>query len=834
MKNAYVKNLIRTITKSMTRFLAILSIIALGVGFFAGLRVTKPSMVKTGNDYIKETNMYDFKIISTQGFEDKDIDKMLDLDQVISADGVYYEDFIYINSSDKEEVLKAISITDNVNKVHLVEGRMPEAEDECLVDAYHFKKGMIGKEISINDKNSDATRKCFKYNAYKVVGSAFTPVYMNNERGTTPIGSGRVGGFVFIPKDGFSYEAYKEAYVTCQDSYDIYTDEYDDFIADIKDDLNEKIQVIADERYRELLGNYVDFVEGEYAPFYKFVLGGLTGNNVDKPKVYVLGRNTNTGYLCFNNDASIVQSVAKVFPAFFFLIAALVCSTTMTRMVDEERNQIGTMRALGYSIFAIMWKYIFYSGLAAILGCLGGYIVGTHMFPFVIWKAYGLLYGFTDIKYDTSFGLLLVCLIVSLLCSVGTTYFACINELKCMPSELIRPKAPQAGKRILLERIPFIWKRLKFLYKVTARNIFRFKKRMLMMVIGIAGCMALVLTGLGVGDSVSNIADFQYEDIEVHDMEITFDCPVADENMNETEGLLGECFDKQMSLYKTSVEFEADNTTKTSYLIAADGEMLEDYMNFHIVDGEEGYPGYGDAMISNKMAAMAGLKVGDEIEVGYGDNEKATFVVSSIYENYVWHYIFINPHTYEESFGKEYEPNTTFVNLKENADPYEAAMLLDELSNKLNVLIVQETQDRIGNMMSVMDAVVWLVIACAGALAFIVLFNLSNINITERVREIATIKVLGFYPGETGAYVFRENLILTIMGIIAGIPLGMWLHSFVMSQINIDMIAFKVAILPQSYVIGVLAVIGFFVLVDLVMRRKIDAINMAESLKSIE
>jgi putative ABC transport system permease protein len=356
---------------------------------------------------------------------------------------------------------------------------------------------------------------------------------------------------------------------------------------------------------------------------------------------------------------------------------------------------------------------------------------------------------------------------------------------------------------------------------------------MFMMLVGIAGCTALVMTGLGIGDSVSNIADFQYDDIDVHDMELTFsgDASNIEEKVSKA---MGDDLAEMTSFYKTSVEYVKDDSAKAVYLEAVDGDEISKYENFNILKGSESYPEPGEVMISEKLADMSGIEAGDDIVFSYGDNKEVTLTVSSVYENYVWHYAYISEETYRKYFDEAYEPNTIYMNVNSGCDVYEKGAKLGDIDGVLNVLVINEQKDRVANMMQVMNSVVLLVIGCAGALAFIVLFNLSNINITERVREIATIKVLGFYPGETGSYVFRENLVLTIMGIIIGVPLGVLLHGFVMSQINIDMVAFKVVILPKSYVIGVLTVLVFLVVVDLVMRRKIEAIDMAESLKSVE
>lgn len=894
MNKAYRKNIRRTIGKSKGRFFAIMAIIALGVGFFAGLKVTKPGMIKTADSYLRDYKFYDFRVLSTYGFDEDEIEAMQSQDEVIAAEGAVYEDFLYVGEDGTEMVMKANSLTEQVNTLELRAGRMPQTADECVLDAYQFDENMIGKQIAISDSNTDEVKDSFAYDSYTVVGMVNSPVYINMERGTTSLGSGRISAFVYIEPEGFCFDYYKEMYVLCQDSYDIYTDAYEDYIDEVSGDIEDAAKQAADDRYDDLqaeiqqeyddaVAEIEDAVTEEVTAqvteqvkeqmYAQMKQTGLTEPMIDamfesgqitlpqdtidetagpiieekvtelvdeielpdleEPEVYVFDRSSNTGYMCYDNDTNIVDGVARVFPIFFFLIAALVCSTTMTRMVDDERGQIGTLRALGYSNAAIISKYMIYSGTSALIGCVAGFIGGSFLFPYVIWSAYRMLYDFGDgLQYYFSVPLLLICIVVSLVCSMGTTYFACKNELRCMPAELIRPKAPAAGKRILMERIGFLWKRMKFLHKVTARNVFRFKKRMLMMIVGIAGCTALVLTGLGVRDSVVNLAEFQYGDIDTHDLEVIFSDTIRsddEEMINDMEGVTGSA-----SLYKTSVEYHTDDAVKTVYVVAAEPDSLDGYMHFELMEGEKSYPDYGEIFLSEKIAEIAEVQAGDSITFTDSDAGEVTLTVGGVYENYVWHYAYMTPETYEDYFEKEYEPNTMYVNTKDDETAFAVGAKLRKEDGIMSVMVVPEMKERVENMMSMMNAVVWLVIGSAGALAFIVLFNLSNINITERQREIATIKVLGFYPRETGAYVFRENLVLTLMGIAVGLPLGILLHRFVMQQIQVDMVAFKVTIMPVSYLLSVVIVLLFLKVVDVVMRRKIDRIDMAESLKSIE
>ena len=761
----------------MGRYLAILAIIALGVGFFSGLKVTKPGMVETGNKYLREHNFYDFRLLSSIGFDADAVEEMRKQEHVLAADGSYYEDMIYEDADGKEKVLRAQSITEHVNTLELRDGRMPEADDECVVDAYQFKgQDIIGQEIEIADSNTQDTKDAFAHKKYKVVGTVNSPIYINIERGTTDLGNGRISAFIFIPEGGFSFDAYKEIYVQSQDSYDIYTDAYDDFIDEVTPDMETALKAVTDDRYDRLVTD--------------------------------LGRT---------------------------LVEDAVEKQQQELQAMMQDAQSGTYRALGYTNGRIMAKYLIYSGSSAFLGCVIGFFGGSYLFPYVISEAYKMLYDFgTGIDFYFSPGLLVICLIVSLLCSMGTAFLACINELRCMPAELIRPKAPAAGKRILLERIPFIWKPMKFLHKVTARNVFRFKKRMFMMLLGIAGCTALVLTGLGVKDSVSNLAEFQYGDIDTYDMEVTLNGTYNEDIQQEVEDAVGDGFEDSTAILKSTVEYHAASAIKTVYLIAAEPEDLESFVKFDMTTSNGTYPGNGEVMLSKKIAEIADVTVGDPITLHDTDAGDVTLTVSGIFENYVWHYAYITPECYEQYFDKACEANTMYLHVDTDSTAYEAGGKLSALSNVMSVSVVADIKDRVENMMKMMDAVVGLVIGSAGALAFIVLFNLSNINITERVREIATIKVLGFYPRETGSYVFRENFILTLMGIVVGLPLGCLLHRFVMSQIQVDMVAFATRIMNISYLYSVLIVLAFLIIVDLVMRRKIDKIDMAESLKSIE
>ena len=464
MNKAYWKNLFRTIGKSKGRYFAIMAIIALGVGFFSGIKVTKPAMIASVNDFYNDSNFFDFKVLSTYGFTEDEVLMLQADDNVLMAEGGYSTDFLYLSAEGDEAALKAISMPKNINTLELKEGRFPQAANECVLDASkldttHFGSDVIDSKIIIADTNSDDIKNGFKYKEYTVVGLVYSPLYISFERGTTSLGNGKLNGFMYIPEDGFDMEYYTEMYVSCQDSYDIYENEYEKLIEELTPSIEESALLNANVRVENLRADieqeYNDAVaqiqeEVEANVEEEFYAGlyaqGLSNEMIsmmisdgtieypqqvidetveelvakielpmlDDPEIFVLDRATNTGYVCYDNDTNIVAGLAKVFPVFFFLIAALVCSTTMTRMIDDERGQIGTMRALGYTNSAIIWKYLVYSGSAAIIGCLVGFFLGSYVFPFAIGEAYKMLYDFgRSVEFYFEPLLLLITILVS-------------------------------------------------------------------------------------------------------------------------------------------------------------------------------------------------------------------------------------------------------------------------------------------------------------------------------------------------------------------------------------------------------------------------------------
>ncbi len=928
MARSMRKTTLREIRNTFGRFAAILAIIALGVGFFSGVRETTPAMVSMMNTFLKEKNFHDYRIVSTTGWSKESVSDFANQPDVLYAEGSISLDVIY-TSPDRtidEIVLKTHLMPDKINGIELAKGVLPVAANECAAE--NNRGFEIGDTIVVHDSNSSSTLEMLGQKEYTITALVDSSYYINHERGTTSLGNGTVHGFVYLPKEAFDTEYYSEVYISFNHDLLMYSEEYNNYIeaknepweniaeeiamkhhnslkseaeaeiADAKAELEknrtdgqaeleksakeiadgkEKLKVSkseldaaksdidmlkaylgedspefreAEESYNAGLAEYekalADLEAGEVeynngmAEFNEKIAEGESKiadaekkiADMKSPSVYLLNRNTNIGYALFENDSEIVEQVARVFPIFFILVAALVCMTTMSRMVEEQRTQIGMFKALGYSEGSIMGKFMFYSGTASVIGCAAGFAVGTKLFPSIIWMTYKLMYIPLDMPYYFDWKLGVAALAVSLICSLGTTWISCRVELGETAASLMRPKSPKAGKRVFLEYVPFIWKRLKFLHKVSIRNIFRYKGRFFMMVVGIGGCTALLLTGFGLKDSIAGFADTQYGEIQIADGAVFFDS----EKTEAVSDMLTEKTENHLMLHHSSWDLLYGNRVKSVDLeVAENFEDMSQFIAFRDMDGNSiSYPEKNQALVSHSISDRYGVNIGDEITLRNSDMKELHLEVAGVFENHTYNPVYFSAETYESQLGEDCKFNKAFINFHEDSDEGIVGAAITKSSGVVSIELYENTRSRMAEMMSSLDYIVLLVIVCAAALAFIVIYNLTNINITERTREIATIKVLGFFRRETSAYVLRENLFLTAVGIAAGILMGIPLHSFVISQIKVDIVDFSTIILPMSYIYSVVLTFIFNIIVNLFMEIKLECINMAESLKSIE
>ena len=562
-----------------------------------------------------------------------------------------------------------------------------------------------------------------------------------------------------------------------------------------------------------------------------------------KPEWYLFTRDDNPGYSEYGQNAERIGNIAMVFPLFFVMVAALVCLTTMTRMVEEQRTQIGTLKALGYKNGAIIFKYLLYALTAATAGAVSGMLVGMKIFPAIIITAYGMMYVIPDILLPYDYILMICTTVVAVLLTTVTVYFSCGGILHDCPAALMRPKTPKRGKKILLERIGFIWNRLSFSYKVTMRNIFRYKRRMLMTIVGIAGCTALVLTGFGVYDSVNDIMQKQFGEISNYTGITAYDNTVTDEQTAKIETMLERYNCDGNKIYQKQITVYNGKKNTDAYIFGgADNETIAQFVTVKDRHTGEQYKVTDDGVIINEKLAslLGGVQKGDTITLALADTKRVTATVTEICENYAHHYVYITEKLYKELSGEEGLPyNCFFFNSEDGDDMTESDR--DELAQELmkidGVMGVSFKTSVAGTFKSMLNSLLFVIvvlIVSAGALAFIVLYNLTNININERIREIASLKVLGFYDKEVSMYVFRETVILTLIGTVAGMVFGRFLVDFVVKTAEIDMVMFGRTVHPMSFVFSGLITICFAVIVMLFMHRRLMKVNMVEALKSVE
>lgn len=558
--------------------------------------------------------------------------------------------------------------------------------------------------------------------------------------------------------------------------------------------------------------------------------------SLERPEWYVLGRGTNVGYASFEGDCDRMESLSTVFPTMFFLVAALVALTTMTRMVDEERGVIGAYKALGYGRLRIASKYLIYAAVPSVLGSLFGIVLGNQTLPRICWSAYLMMYRGPDLLVVHQPVFNTIGCVASAACTLGATAFACRSELRETPASLLQPKAPKAGKRIFLEYIRPLWKRLRFTQKVTCRNLFLYKRRLFMTIVGIAGATGLLLTGFGIKDSVSGIVEKQYSEIYLYDTIVSLkDNEVSD---GAREILDGDSFDGWMTVMKKSTDLMAGDASYSGYvLVPENAEDLGTYINLRDrKTGESVEFTEGSVLVTEKLAGLLGVDVGGTITIENESGRRVDFTVTGIVENYVYHYLYISPELYESEMNEPFEPSEIdAVCVETDGEAREAiAAQLQEQEGVATAGFTEDTRASFDDLVESLNSIILVIIFCAGALAFVVLYNLTNINVTERQRELATIKVLGFRDGEVAGYIYRETSLLTILGCAVGLAFGVLMHSFVIQTVEVDMVMFGRTVEPLSFVYSALLTLLFAVIVDLVMYPKLKKIDMVESLKSVD
>lgn len=1077
MPKVFFKNILQEIRHSFGRFFSILCIVMIGVAFFAGIKASAPDMKYSADQYFDKYNVQDIQVYSTLGLTQDDLKEIKKIDGVEDAEAVFSIDTLTQKDS-TQLVMKVISLADDqsINKVRLVDGRMPKKENECIIEAGSVSNQLfgnfeIGDTITLTSGTEDDLSDTLKNTEYTVVGTCYNPNYLSYEKGSSSIGNGEVGNFMYVKDSNIKVDYFTEIDVTVKGAKDINT--YDDAYFDLVEPVVDKIEAIADDRidarigenqkeiddaqkeldeqindaqaqiddgYAQIQDGYAEIQSNEqqlvsakaqldsgWAEYYQNItvldniptleqaiaqieqgaasLPGLQANleqintnlanieedyqlatanyqtlldtrsdleqllqtvededikkqittklndinkqivgaeqvinayttlNTSKTQVedainqinsgiaqkptliaqrdqlyaardqlnaaynelvsgqaeyesglaqlndakntlssslseleqsqnqlntektenqqkiddaqseidkleaewITLDRNSHYSYRDYGACADRMDGIAQVFPVFFFLVAALVCMTTMTRMVDEQRNEIGTLKALGYSKVQISSKYLLYALIASILGSILGCLVGMILFPYVIFTAWNTLYNLETIKFAFQPGLMLVASGSVIGITLLATLYSIYSELIEVPSQLMRPKAAKIGKKIILERIPFIWNHLSFLRKVTARNIFRYKKRFFMTVIGIAGCSALLVAGFGINDSISDIVHQQYE--VINHFEASINVSNIDDNFEQT-------LKKQKGVTDIMEEDTlpvtaniADKDASVTVHIVDDKNLLKDFTTLKSInDDQEVSLNSKGAVISQKMAEKMEKGIGDTITFKDANDNEIEVKITDIYENYVGHNIYVTRDLYDTWNSNAELTKTYLLKTNDTSDDFEHQLgqKLMDINGVDSITFYSSLQENFTDMIASISMVVVVLVISAAALAFVVLYNLSNVNISERTREIATIKVLGFTSRETSQYVNRESILLTMIGAAVGLIVGIFLHNLIMNLAEMDDIMFGRTIKPISFVISFALTMVFAIIINLVMQRKLKQIQMVESLKAVE
>ncbi len=860
--NRLITDMLREIRHTWKRFLSLFLMNLLAVGFLAGLRMTAPDMQATMDAYYDRQHFMDVRILSALGLTEGDLSAVSAVPGVRAAEGTRSFDALC-----GEENLTVFSMPQALNLPELEEGRMPASPEECVTERPVMEKmGLsVGDTLTLQTAGSYdhlTQEDPLNRHTFTITGIVRDPLYVSRTRSASQTGAGNSAGFVILPAECFTADYYSAIYLELEGlaAYDCYADPaYDaavDAFMDRLEPLGKERAAIRKQEIRDAM-TFTDLAA-------QLIAGDLSHLEVPAGDWYILDRNTIRSYVEFENDAGRMSDLATVFPVVFFLVAALSSLTSMTRMVEDHRSEIGALKALGFSDAAVSLKYLGYAAAASLLGGLLGLAVGGAVIPGLIYYEWGILYLLPPLEYGMSLSTAALCLGAAFLATAGAAWGACRATLRARPAQLMRPRAPKAGRRILLERLTPVWSRLSFLRKVSLRNLFRYQKRLWMTVAGIAGCMALLVTGYGIRDSIFDVLRWQFDDLMVYNATAS----VREDLRPSERTALAESLDADPGIASwtlcaqrtVGIRTEAGILENITLTASADWDTAGEYLRLYPRGGgtrrygrrdhnaggmtaaedaalqgvDRLYPSDTSVIIDERSAELLEIETGDTILVRVSEELEYPALVGGICENYITHHVYTTTAGWRNIFGSRPADNTLLMRLAPDADAALTAQRTADLPQILTCSRLDEVRDHYEKSMRSLDAVVWIILIAAAALALLVLFNLTNINVTERLRELATLKVLGFYDGETASYVYRENVFLTLFGILLGIPAGRWLHRWLIGTIEMEYLLLGRGLHGKSYLCAALLTIFFSLSVNLFSIFYILRIDMVESLKSVE
>ena len=785
------KDTLRELWNTKGRYISLIIITMLGAASVVGIQASAISMRDAADRSYKANALYDIQLKSAAGFNADDIVAVQEMGGVSDVMPTHLFD-VYLDVRGELRPVRTYALPDSLNSVELISGRLPENTGECVVERRMLREARlsVGDVISFSLVSMDALHIALEHDTFTITGVVQSPLYMTFERGRTTLGNGTLRYYAYLHPDAYRLGAHTDVYVLMEDSKHMHN---------VSDD------------YKAAANDWKRLFEDSF------------------PDWFVFTRENGTAFESYYQDTLRLQSVGYVFPMVFFIVAVLVSLTSMTRLVEEQRTQIGIYKALGFKPAAIMMRYVFYALLCSISGGIAGVILGSKLFPVIIGDAYGHLYEIPPMETPIPIGIAAFAVIVSAALLTAVTLVTCAGTMMGEPAILMRPKAPKIGKRVFLERIPPLWSRMGFIGKVTARNIFRYKRRFLMTLVGVAGCAALLITAFGLRDSIGSVALVQYGDIVAYDALLYTSEIATAEQRAEIIDLTPDArlFIREESV-TVGVETESGGTT-AALVTPEDFSQIHDFINFlDPLTGDAAAISADGAIITEKLARTWDIGIGDELTLMLPGGASYTVVASGIVENYIMHYVYFPPDYYTEVFGRDPLPNALLVHGEVDRED------LMRSSHVRAVILTASMIRDISDSTDALGVVTYVLLIMACALAFVVLFNLTLINITERKRELATIKVLGFQDTETAVYIYREILIITIMGIAAGLLGGVGLTAFVLRSVEIDILKFPLILRPVSFLMSAGISIFFAVFVNFATYRRLSAIDMVESLKDVE
>ena len=821
-KDRILTSSFRKIKNNFKRFLSLLCMALLGVGFYAGIQAASPDMLDTLDSYLDTQNVYDIEIVSTLGLTENDLEEIRKIEGVDVAQGTYSKDAIM--KTDKEEyVVKMIGINENINKVSLIEGNLPNENNEIVVENDFLQENDLKIGDIINFEGDEQE--------YKIVGTVESPLYFGISRGTTTLGKGQIDYYIYAKEDIFNQEYYNNIYLTVKNAKEMTTSEngYEELVENTINKIEEIQTDREEQRFNEVYGEYIQSLELQNIPVDRESLPSSTW--------YIFDRTNNQAYSDFIDATEGVSKIGDVFPVIFYIIAILISLISMMRMVEEDRQELGTLKALGFGNFKIILKYIIFSLLATIIGGLIGMAIGFKLLPNIIWEIYTMLFIVPNFVAEFNLEYGLIGLIIGVICICGSSILVACRQLKQMPSVLMRPKSPKMGKKILLEKWKFFWSKLNFSNKIVVRNLFRYKMRAIVTVIGISGCTALILAGFGLKDSISNIVTFQFENVLKYDELISLNSNTDVESLINSLQENEDVVDQVTARMETTRIYNNDKDYEVTLTIANNIDELENVISLNDVDNEYQKIELKDdeVVLSEKLATLLEVEKGDNVTFRNEDGKEYALKVTAIAENYINNYVYMTKDTYENVFSP-YETNVIFLKIADLTAEEEDELRKEILNNASVSSIVssENTVSTVSDMMGSLDAVVVILVVASAILAFVVMYNLSNINISERQREIATLKVLGFYDNEVDNYITKENMILAFFGIILGLIVGVYLSHFIITTCETDTLMFVRQVNPLSFVYSATITIAFTLIVNLINHINLKKINMIDSLKSVE